>query len=161
MSTERIELLLRHQEAAYVEVDHLIATRDAVREALGDEADGYVRLACIDAEIVKADRSIVQRKAKIEEMQRAEARRDPAPDRLTRLLGAQESAREERAALVLAREVIQREADAAGQSDLSDAQDRAYRELTKEIADVDDEISARSEEIEVLAALSAVSRTTT
>lgn len=161
MSAERLDLLLRHQEVAYIELDHLIATRDAVRDALGDDAGDYPRLGALDSEIVRADRAIAQRTAKIEELQRAEARKEPTSDRLTRLLRLQDAACEERAALAAARDVIQREADDAGQADLSDAQDRAYRSLTKEIAEVDDEIDGRSEEIEVLAALGAVTKTNT
>lgn len=154
MSSERIEILHAWQDASYLERDHLVAARDGIRQMLHDVGaiEQYPRLRIIDAMIVEVDRSIAQRDQRIASLSKR-AVDVVEPSRLTTLLRRQDEAQGERAELVSARDAIQREADAAGQVDLDDEQDRRFRALTREIADVDGEIADRDQEIETLAAL--------
>lgn len=160
MSSERLEYLVAWQEAAYVERDHLHAARDAIREMLGDEVSEYPRARSLDTQISELERQITRRDARITALQESESVRGEKAPRLTMLLRRQEEAQEDRAALIAARDAIVRDADDAGQVDLDDEQDRRFRQLTREVADIDEEVRNRAEEIEVLAALAAVNPTT-
>lgn len=159
MSAERLFLQLLWQEAAEVELDGLCRTRDQIRELVaqnngGSEID-YPRLPALDAEIKAVERSIAERSRKIERMQEPEAPR-AASGRLALLLQRQEEARVDRQDLLYARDCIQREADDLGLVDFNDDQDHRFRELTNAVRVLDEEIQSRDEEIDSLAAFSAV-----
>lgn len=164
VSAERLHLALLWQEAAEVELEGLLKTRDAVNR-LVEQAGGsteieYPRMRALDSEIDQARRSLTQRMNKLDEL-RKQPDDDIAPalrptSRLALLIQRQDEANTERRELSEARDEIQRQSDAAGQSDFDDEQDRRYRALTAEIADVDAEISERDAEIETLAAFGAV-----
>lgn len=160
MSSERLDYLVAWQEAAYVERDHLHAARDAISEMLGDEVGEYPRARSLDSQISEIERQIARREQRIVALQESESVRGEKAPRLTMLLRRQEEAQEDRAALIAARDAIVRDADDAGQVDLDDEQDRRFRQLTREVADIDEEVRNRAEEIEVLAALAAVNPTT-
>ena len=162
MTAERLYLQLLFQEAAEIELDGLTATRARIAELIEKNSGGadieYPRMLALNAEIEQAQRAHAQRRQKIEKLRTTpdEPLSRRAPSRLELLVQRQDEARTERAELLEAREDIQRAADRAGQADLDDEQDRRFRELTAEIADVDEEIRVRDEEIETLAALNAV-----
>ena len=162
VSAERLHLALLWQDAAQVELEGLLKTRDAITKIVeqgGGESVEYPRMRALDAEIEQARRSLAQRSHKLEELRKQPD--DPTPSlrptsRLALLVQRQEEAASERRELCEARDEIQRQSDAAGQVDLDDEQDRRFRELTAEIADVDEEMRVRDEEIERLAAFGAV-----
>jgi hypothetical protein len=161
VSAERLFVQLLYRSAAEVELEGLLKTREAIQEVIDVGSGGadleYPRMLALDAEIEQAQRALTQRNAKIEKLTSEGDEPALRPDsRLSLLLQRQDEASEEREQLVKARNDIVRRADAAGQSDLDDEQDRRYRALTAEIADVDEEIRVRDEEIETLAALGAV-----
>lgn len=162
VSAERLHLALLWQEAADAELAGLVSTRATIvrliEQAGGGDAE-YPRMRALDSEIDQARRALAQRVNKLDELRNQPD--DPTPSlrptsRLALLIQRQEEANTERRELSEARAEIQHQANAAGQSDLDDEQDRRYRELTAEIADVDAEISERDAEIETLVALGAV-----
>lgn len=157
MSAERLALISVFQEAAQIELDAMRGARDAIRDLVEARAAGaeYPRLSALNAEIRAVESSVLERDRKVDTLQRDE-RSIPTTGRLALLLKKQDSARGERADLEAARDAILRVSDDAGQADLDDEQDRAYRALTAEIASIDEEVETRDKEIETLAALAAL-----
>jgi transposase len=157
MSTERIDILQTWNEATRIERDALVSARQKIVELLDErEAGDYPTMSRLDESIKALDYAHAQRAARIESLELRAARENVESSRLTMLLRRQEGAQEDRKALVEARDRIVRDARADGQDDLDDEQDRRFRALTHEIAEVDDEIVARDKEIETEAALAAV-----
>lgn len=146
MSAERAEILSVFQEAARIERDALVGARQKIVELLAecDEPYDYPRMAALDGSLENIGRMLTQQQIRIEAALRKEQRKDGEHERLTQLLALQSDAHEDRSELVAAREA------------LTDDEDERFSALTREIADVDNEIVARAEEIETLAALSAV-----
>lgn len=143
--------------------DGAVAQRNAVArrcaelsESLGDGVAELVekeRLDQLSADITMFNDEIARR---------TQPRAEPeAPGvlshtRLSILVRRQDESRQEREALVAARESIQRLADEDGRADLDVDEDRRFRDLTREIAELDGEVVARDEEIDKLAALAAL-----
>lgn len=144
MNAERAGILSVFQEAARIERDALRSARNQIEDLISEcEADEYPRMAALDAEIRKVEASIAQREIRIEKALKNEAA-GPEPTRLSLLLSWQDDARQDRDDLVEARDAIE------------DEEDERFIAITREIAEVDEEILARAEEIETLAALARV-----
>jgi hypothetical protein len=139
VSAERLEVLRAWQEAARIERRALLTAREEI-DALMDEANAgdYPQMHSLNARIEELEERVAP------------------PTWLATLAQRQEDARVLRAELVEARDEVLCQAEDMGLADLNDEQDKRYRALTREIADVDDEIAARAKEIDRVAAKSGV-----
>jgi predicted transcriptional regulator len=152
--SERIEILEAWQDAALIErsaLDEALTKIDAFLAELG--AGEYPRRAALVDAIAASDRSVALREARIVSLSRQTKTLPGDASELQVLLRKQDQAREERDDLISARQSI---LDLAGDADLTDEQDARFSALTREIAEVDEEIIDRGADIETLAALSGV-----
>lgn len=155
--SDRIDALKTWNEASIIERDAMRMAKARIEDLLDERAaTDYPHMTDLDEHLRRLDRIIVQREARIAELEKRASDGTAESTRLSKLLRRQEDARQERAELVEARDALWRVAEAAGQVDLDDDQARTHDALTREIADIDEEIVARDQEIETEAALAAV-----